>query len=923
MGVTGPMTSSDKRPASSLKFSASVKFSLDQLDQSTQTPDSKLCSQCRALDLITPISFIERNRHTPSILVANRAGLDLECPLCQLFAKFIFPNRHKEITLSYEPWQLRLNNLRSMYVDNLTSKYFQPAIVTVLHEGSEPIDYVRYLNNEEVLRRGLLVCTKTHTLRRTILRYDRTQNVPESRFVSSQYDPRLVKTWLKTAYKHECESSEGESDDTSDECSGDWNHSVNDDSSEAESAENAPEDGGDSESESQPIAGIRYEVGQSSSNAESPDGTDSFVENDDSASSCTHVSLNESYISTDSESLPELGGLSTEEQSESGRSEINWSHSRHPNWSEEKWLMKVIDCETLNIVTQEPNIKYIALSYVWRLAETNMVDVETIHPNRPQQSGTLPSRIPRVIRDAIVVVRDIGYRWLWVDKYCIDQSNQEELQDQISKMDLIYSFADLTLIAANSSGSLPGVHNSTRIQQNILTLGGLPDGQGSSSGRFDVTIFTAPPLATLSVQESKWHARGWCYQEAILSPRRLYFTDHAMHFEAGLVSGTDLMPDTNFWNNSDEQLVQVYSSRISLSSPLSWEKRLYKSHNKLKRKGMDQDLGRFWDEFSLFQGLLEVFLTKELTIETDVLSAFQGVANIFQRRNPNFHLLQGIPILHRAAPLTEQSCKDQGEAVQYHSLVAFVFALKWYHADSTSTFVGALGRFHDHATGTNDSTCDSPQLSRRLGFPSWSWAGWRAMPTLPSEAPNLAWQPQLTFHAIETMSGKVVKWADAPLYFNQNYDDSRYLIGEASLVDIDDTLDPLAWTQFSENEKAHTISQWKATWYVSVVERMDKSKPLPEAEKLQILSKLHSGAWSCLTMYADRSSADHDYIQGGLLLVAWEDEEERYLEGHKLRTCSRIGLLTIHRHFCPDDDDRIDFFSDSYRARHRVHFRLG
>jgi hypothetical protein len=197
---------------------------------------------------------------------------------------------------------------------------------------------------------------------------------------------------------------------------------------------------------------------------------------------------------------------------------------------------------------------------------------------------------------------------------------------------------------------------------------------------------------------------------------------------------------------------------------------------------------------------------------------------------------------------------------------------------------------------------------------------------LPLEPPDPAWEPRLTFHAVESRSGKVVKWADASLYFNQIHDDSRYLIGEASLVDIDDIVHPFAWSRFSEDEKAHAVRQWKAnSWFLSVMQRVDKHKPLSEADQLQILSKLYSGAWSCLTMYLDRSSAVQDKIYGGLLVVAWEDEEEqeRYSDGHKLRTCSRVGLLRMGRKTSPDDDDESDLFSNSYRARHRAHFRLG
>jgi hypothetical protein len=48
----------------------------------------------------------------------------------------------------------------------------------------------------------------------------------------------------------------------------------------------------------------------------------------------------------------------------------------------------------------------------------------------------------------MIVTKRLGFRYLWVDRYCINQNNADEVAEQCSKMDLICQHAELTIIAA-------------------------------------------------------------------------------------------------------------------------------------------------------------------------------------------------------------------------------------------------------------------------------------------------------------------------------------------------------------------------------------------------------------------------------------------------------------------------------------------
>jgi hypothetical protein len=88
--------------------------------------------------------------------------------------------------------------------------------------------------------------------------------------------------------------------------------------------------------------------------------------------------------------------------------------------------VQFIDCLAFppKIVRAQPQHRYVALSYVWG---SGGVDSQF-------SGGSLVWRLlPRTIRDAIVVTMQLGFRYLWVDRYCIPPDKKQE---QIGKMDI-------------------------------------------------------------------------------------------------------------------------------------------------------------------------------------------------------------------------------------------------------------------------------------------------------------------------------------------------------------------------------------------------------------------------------------------------------------------------------------------------------
>ncbi|KAH7093560.1 heterokaryon incompatibility protein-domain-containing protein [Paraphoma chrysanthemicola] len=95
-------------------------------------------------------------------------------------------------------------------------------------------------------------------------------------------------------------------------------------------------------------------------------------------------------------------------------------------------------------------IAYACLSYVWG------------KPLGPGADLSLaPNSLPKTISAAMTVAIQLDIRYLWVDRYCIDQEDSPEKNHLIQNMASIYQAARITIVAASGNDphdGLPGIH---------------------------------------------------------------------------------------------------------------------------------------------------------------------------------------------------------------------------------------------------------------------------------------------------------------------------------------------------------------------------------------------------------------------------------------------------------------------------------
>lgn len=186
--------------------------------------------------------------------------------------------------------------------------------------------------------------------------------------------------------------------------------------------------------------------------------------------------------------------------------------------------LRIIDVKERRIVDSPLQSRYLALSYVWGGDQQSLDSrlewsLTTQNLEKLQQVNGLDNvALSNTIQDAITFTLDLGERYLWVDALCILQDDVGDLAAQTSQMDLVYSGAVLTILAASGDDSHCGLAGTVQWPRNVFSR----RVQVSSEG-----LYLAPTAALSSdglLPKSTWNSRGWTFQERLLSRRSVVFT---------------------------------------------------------------------------------------------------------------------------------------------------------------------------------------------------------------------------------------------------------------------------------------------------------------------------------------------------------------------------------------------------------------
>jgi len=317
--------------------------------------------------------------------------------------------------------------------------------------------------------------------------------------------------------------------------------------------------------------------------------------------------------------------------------------------------LQVVDCDTGLIITAEPGCKYLALSYVWGQTPSE-------EPQSGEEINLLGKDTPNLIKDAMAVTKRLRYQYLWVDRYCIPQQDNEERHSQIQQMDLVYSKAQATIIAIASvdpSHGLPGVGSRSRAPSVTINVG-------------NNAYAYVPPDPTKEILSSAWNSRGWTHQETILSRRRIFFCNHQVYFECAGMRCYDSM---------NAPLEMLHTKDLKTFS--KWNRPGLFSRVRQTKYPLD----------AVFDHITE-YTRRNLTRPEDILNGIMGTFHAFESTYDSFRHYWGIPMV---PDITNETIFTPPTIRKSTRTEQFLTGLCWYLSEPGK---------------------------RRPGFPSWSWAGW-------------------------------------------------------------------------------------------------------------------------------------------------------------------------------------------------------
>jgi len=318
----------------------------------------------------------------------------------------------------------------------------------------------------------------------------------------------------------------------------------------------------------------------------------------------------------------------------------------------------VVLIETKDSIESE---KYVCLSYCWGKSSTSITTTVASYGERT--SKIVESSLPKTYKDAILITRALGLRYLWIDALCIVQDDSEDWVQQSSQMHQIYASSHITIGASTGRGSDSGILN-----DRIPTTHTIKSAVPTVDEGLSVVVYTQTAAQYMESHHSQfyvWSAqvdeplanRAWAFQERFLSTRIVHFTatEMVMECKAG---------------------IRCECSDLESRHPNQTLKRFFMGTQ--ENKEHDNRFGTP-DLFYEWTWIIQHYTSLVLTYQTDILPALSGLARAFREK---------------------QREEDDNDLGHYHAGLwetHFPHCLAWYAA-------------------AGSSRCE-PYLA-----PSWSWA---------------------------------------------------------------------------------------------------------------------------------------------------------------------------------------------------------
>ena len=243
--------------------------------------------------------------------------------------------------------------------------------------------------------------------------------------------------------------------------------------------------------------------------------------------------------------------------------------------------------------------EYAALSYCW--GEQSYV--LTTENKKDLMIELDESRLPQTILDAIHITRQLGYKFLWIDAFCIVQDSAAEKSEEIANMNKTYQRAAVTIVAGSANSASEGFLHPKRPISHMLI-----DIQCNPNKEFKIPCkCTADGYITVGVKKLESSSsfmdpivrRAWTLQETLLSPRLLSYSCHTLTWHCKTASFK-----IDDWYYPDRDSYESLAQNLTVSH----------GHREVSSK---------WDT------IVKLYTDRALTVSEDKLPALAALAAVF------------------------------------------------------------------------------------------------------------------------------------------------------------------------------------------------------------------------------------------------------------------------------------------------------
>ena len=259
------------------------------------------------------------------------------------------------------------------------------------------------------------------------------------------------------------------------------------------------------------------------------------------------------------------------------------------------------------IITREEQLEvgrtaYIALSHRWGSGFVKKLTTENI---TQFQCGIPLDTLPATFRDAILVARRLGVRYLWIDSLCILQGSKFDWQQESATMGRVYerSYCNFAATAAAEG------HKGLFIDRDPSLVSPFKiDIQWEGHHRSYYFLYSG--FWHSGVTKAPLNRRGWVIQERLLSPRTLSFNNQ-LFWECLELKACEAFPQ-GLGEHEDFEPEDVDDDSELCSK--SWRTDMIKANHKYA----------FWGK------IVEQLTASGLTDDADKLIAISGIAKRMQ-----------------------------------------------------------------------------------------------------------------------------------------------------------------------------------------------------------------------------------------------------------------------------------------------------